>query len=297
VSQRALRQSQRAGSRARFRLSLRKTVNLILSYGALIAILAFAVFPLLWTFAIAITDRSAPGVSIYNFPASLIPQAVTLNNFIAIINNFGLAKYFLNSIIISGLTVFGTLLISVLAAYPLARLNFPLKNIIFGAIISTLVLPSEINFIVNTLTLKQLHLLGTYWGVALPWVSTAFGIFLVRQAYLAVPDELTDAARIDGASNMQILWRIMVPLSMPSLAALGIFQLVMSWNEYFWPMIELSSAPDKIPLSVAVLRLKGEFVYNPFNIAAGAVAMMVPVLLVFIFAQRLFMRGFEGALK
>lgn len=182
-------------------------------------------------------------------------------------------------------------MVSALAAYPLARLQFPGRALIFGAIVSTLVLPTEIAFIVNVLTLRDLGLLGTYAGVALPIIATAFGIFLMRQAYLAIPGTLTEAARIDGATELQILWWVMIPLSVPSLTALG------TWNAFFWPSVALLTNDDLLPMSVAILKLKGQFKYDVFNVAAGAMIMMIPVLVVFFMAQRFFMRGMEGAVK
>ncbi|GBF06196.1 sugar ABC transporter permease [Deinococcus aerius] len=265
-------------------------------YVLLVLILLFAVFPFLWTLAIALTDKRAGG-SIYDFPASLFPRALTLNNFQQVYQTFGLGQYVWNSISITAMTIVGTLVVSALAAYPLARFRFPGRNLIFAVIVATLVLPGETTFIVNTLTLQKLHLLGTHLGVVIPTIAGAFGIFLMRQAFLAIPQSLLEAARLDGANELTILTRIMLPLTRPSLAALGIFTLVGSWNAYFWPMLVLSAAPDKVPLSVAVLKLKGQFNYDPFNIAAGSLIMMLPVLLVFLLAQRLFMRGMEGAVK
>jgi putative chitobiose transport system permease protein len=276
----------------------RKVLGNVLTYLLLAVIALFALFPFLWTLAIAITDKTVTsGVSIYDFPRSLFPSRVTLSNFAEVFETFGLAKYLVNSLIITAATVIGTLLISALAAYPLAKLRFPGKTILFTLILATLVLPSETNFIVNILTLQKLKLLNTYWGVVIPTIATAFGIFIVRQAYLMIPDSLSESARIDGASDMQILWRVLVPLSVPSLTALGIFTLVNTWNSYFWPSVALIFAPEKVPLSVAVLRLKGDFNYDPFNVAAGSMIMMIPVLIIFIAAQRFFMRGLEGAVK
>lgn len=282
--------------RARSRVSWRRPLRLALRYVLLIAILIFAIFPFVWTLAIALTDKTA-GVSIYAFPQSLFPRRITLHNFVDVFNTFHLGAYLWNSVSITVMTVIGTLVVSALAAYPLARFRFPGRNLIFSAIVATLVLPSETNFIVNTLTLKNLHLLGTHLGVVIPTIAGAFGIFLMRQAFLSIPSALLEAARLDGASELLILTRIMLPLTRPSLAALGIFTLVTTWNAYFWPMVVLSGAPERVPLSVAVLKLKGQFNYDPFNIAAGSLFMMLPVLIVFLLAQRLFLRGLEGAVK
>lgn len=284
--------------RAKSASTARKALRLVWTYGWLLLLLVFAVFPFVWTLAISLTDKGVGGgTSIYNFPASLFPRHLTLRNFTEVFQTFQLGKYLWNSVVIAFWTVVGTLAISALAAYPLARLNFPLKNFIFAAILSTLVLPTETSFIVNVLLLRDLGMLGTYAGVVVPTIATAFGIFVMRQVYLAIPATLMEAARIDGASEMQILGRIMIPLSVPSLTALGIFTLVGTWNAYFWPSLALITNQDLHPLSVAVLTLKGQFNYDPFNIAAGAMIMMLPVLIVFLLAQRLFMRGLDGAVK
>jgi putative chitobiose transport system permease protein len=282
----------------RTRVAPFKILSLGLTYVLLIVIGLFAVFPFLWTFAISITDKTvASGVSIFDFPQSLFPKAITFNNFLEVYRVFGLEKYLFNSVVISGATVIGTLLVSAMAAYPLSKMVFPGRDLIFGAMLATLVLPSETNFIVNVLTLNKIGLLGTYWGVVIPTIATAFGIFIMRQTYMAVPDSLLEAARIDGATEFQILWRIMIPLSRPALTALGIFTLVNTWNSYFWPSVALLGADNLQPLSVAMLKLKGQFNHDSFNVAAGAMIMMIPVLIVFVAAQRLFMRGLEGAVK
>ncbi len=276
----------------------RKVFSNALTYLVLVLIAVFALFPFLWTLAISITDKTvAGGAGIYDFPKSLFPSRVTIDNFIEVFRVFNLQKYLLNSIIISGLTVVGTLIVSALAAYPLAKLRFPGQAIIFAAILATLVLPDETSFIVKVLTLNRLGLLNTYAGVVIPVIATAFGIFVMRQAYMQVPDSLLEAARIDGATEFGILFRLMIPLSVPSLTALGIFTLVGTWNAYFWPSIALIGAEDLHPLSVAMLKLQGQFNYSPFNVAAGAMILMVPVLIVFLLAQRLFMRGLDGAVK
>ena len=274
------------------------TLAKVWTYVLLSVILLFAVFPFLWTLAISLTDKTVvSGVSIYDFPSSLFPSKLTLNNFVDIYKTFGLGKYILNSVIISSCTVVGTLLVASLAAYPLARLHFPFRNFILALILATLVLPSETNFIVNIITLRNLGILGTYAGVVLPVLATAFGIFVMRGAYLSIPETLLEAARIDGATELQIWWRVMLPLSVPSITALAIFTLVGSWNDYFWPSLALITNENLHPLAVAMLKLKGQFNYDPFNVAAGAMIMMLPVLVVFLAAQRYFMRGLDGAVK
>jgi putative chitobiose transport system permease protein len=279
-------------------MTAQRIISSFLTYALLIAISIFAVFPFVWTFAISITDKTfAGGTSIYDFPGSLLPKRITLHNFFEVFTKFSLAKYLFNSVVITVGTVIGTLAVSAFAAYPLSRLKFPGQQFIFGAILATLVLPNETGFIVNILTLQKLGLLDTYAGVVIPIIATAFGIFVMRQAYLSIPEALLEASRIDGATELQILWRVMIPLSLPTLTALGIFTLVNTWNSYFWPSIALLGAQDLHPLSVAMLKLKGQFSYDVYNVAAGAIILMLPVLIVFLAAQKLFMRGLDGAVK
>lgn len=290
-------------------MRLRKRLRQAGVYAVLVGILIFAIFPFLWTFVISVTDSGSvtTGRTVYDFPASLLPARVTLANFVTVFQTYpALGRAFLNSVIISGLSVLGTLIVSSLAAYPLARNDFWGKAAVFSLIIATLVLPTETSFLVNMLTLAKLRQLpvvgellgvGSYLGVVLPTLSTAFGIFLMRQAFLTIPGSLLEAARMDGATELQVLRRIMLPLAKPSLAALAIFTLVGTWNSYFWPSIALTGAQDKLPLAVEMLKLKGAFNDNIFNTAAGAMIMMLPILLLFVFAQKHFMRGLDGAVK
>ncbi|GGR25573.1 carbohydrate ABC transporter permease [Deinococcus ruber] len=291
------------------RRPLRRTLNTVLIYAVLIGIFIFAAFPLIWTFIISITDSNSvtTGHTVYDFPASLFPARITVANFFNVVRTYPAIEHaFFNSVIISGLSIVLTVIVSALAAYPLARNEFWGKAVIFGVIVATMVLPTETSFLVNMLSLAHLRQIpvigpllgiGSYLGVVLPTVSTAFGIFLMRQAFLSIPQSLLEAARIDGAREGQIFRGIMLPLSMPSMAALSIFTLVNTWNSYFWPSIALTGSQDKFPLAVEMLKLKGAFNDNIFNTAAGAMIMMIPILLLFLFAQRFFMRGLEGATK
>jgi putative chitobiose transport system permease protein len=158
-------------------------------------------------------------------------------------------------------------------------------------------LPGHVGLIVNFVTLMRLRLIDTYAGVMLPGAVSVFGIFLLRQAFLTVPQELEDAARIDGASEWTIWRRIMLPVITPALAALALFEFVAVWNSFLWPLVVLKS-PDKYPLAVGLLYLSGLFAHNTRAVAAGAVLMTLPIVVVFLFTQRYFMRGLTvGAVR
>ncbi|TJZ79070.1 carbohydrate ABC transporter permease [Chitiniphilus eburneus] len=252
----------------------------------------FTTFPFLWTLSTALGD----GGNIYAFPPQMLPTEPTLAHVEEARRVIPLDRFFWNSVWISAWTVFGTLLISSLAGYALAVMKFRGSKWVFLAVLTTLILPSELNFIVNFITVTQLKLTNTHTGVVLPLLANAFGIFLLKQAFEEIPAEILDAARIDGAGEWQLFLRVALPLAMPSLAALGIFTLVATWNAYIWPAVVLQT-PDEYPLAVGVLYLSGTFAAKTRVIAAGTVLTILPVLILFLLAQRYFMRGLDGAVK
>lgn len=235
--------------------------------------------------------------SVFGFPPQVLPWPPTLANFATVWQTMPLPRFFLNTLILCGVAVGLNLLLCALAAYPLARIEFPGRRVIFALLLSTLMLPGHVGLIVNFVTLLRLRLIDTYAGVLLPGAVSVFGIFLLRQAFLTVPQELEDAARIDGASEWTIWRRIMLPVIAPALAALALFEFVAVWNSFLWPLIVLKS-PDKYPLAVGLLYLSGLFAHNTRAVAAGAVVMTLPIIIVFLFTQRYFMRGLTaGAIR
>lgn len=261
-------------------------------YAVLIALAIFTAYPFYWTFMISIST----GGNVFEFPPSLLPTDPGLRFYETVWTQFPIARWILNSFWLSFLDVVGTLFVSSLAAYPLARLRFPGRQAVFVLIIATLMLPAESRFIVNFITLTQLGLVNTWTGVVLPGLAGAFGIFLMRQAYLAVPQELIDAARVDGAGELRIWWQIMVPTTIPAMTALAVFAFVNSWKDFLWPYIVLKT-PALYPSSVGILYLNGQFETNTRLVAAGAVIALVPILLIFLYAQKYFVRSLEGAVK
>ncbi len=262
-------------------------------YALLAALALFTTFPFLWTLLISL-KTSGP---IFSIPPDLGLHGLSGANYAGVWKTLPLPRYVLNSLYISGMGVGLTLVICSLAAYPLARMDFAGKKVVFYAIIATLMLPEHIGLIANFVTLTRLGLVDTYASVYLPSLASIFGIFLLRQAYLSVPQELEDAARIDGAGEL-VIWRhVMLPLVTPALATLAIFQFVAFWNSFLWPIIILKT-PDKYPLAAGLLYLRGLFAHNTRYIAAGTVIATLPIVVVFIFTQRYFMRGITaGAIR
>lgn len=271
----------------------------ILIYALLILIASVFIYPYLWTLSTSLETKGG----IFEFPPSLIPNSPSWRNYIAVFELVPIARQIVNSIIISGLGVFFSVVFCALAAYPLARMNFPGRNFIFFAILSTLVLPNEAGLIVNYVTTVKLGLLrdqmgawGQFAAIILPALPSTVGLFLMRQAYLAVPQELIEAARMDGASELTIWRRIMLPLTMPTIAAFSILQFVAFWNSFLWSVIVLRDR-EYYPLAAGLLDLAGTFATNTRAISAGVILQTIPILIIFFIFQRYFMRGLEGAVK
>ncbi|WP_148714862.1 carbohydrate ABC transporter permease [Chitinolyticbacter meiyuanensis] len=286
--------------------SFTRALELTGQYAGLIAFTIFTTFPFIWATSVAISEDPS---NIWLFPGAFLPTDPGLMWFKRVITDIPFKDYLLNSTIISFWTIIFTVIISVMAGYPLARLRFPGRGLIFIGIIATMMLPSEVAIIPNFVTLKHIgdffeaaigyKLIGlnTFAGVYLPTVAGAFGIFLMKQAFEQIPQDLIDAARVDGAKELQILWRVMVPVSAPSIAALAIFTLVNAWNEFIWSGIVLTSR-DKYPLAVGMFNdLTGPFAVSTSMVMAGIVLSVLPVLIFFAFTQRYFISGLDGAVK
>jgi putative chitobiose transport system permease protein len=261
-------------------------------YLLLAAIALLCIFPFWWTLVTALSTQG----NIFSYPPTFWPKQPSLENFTEVFRVIPIWSFLKNSILITVFTVLWKLVLCSMAAYPLARLHFKGRKLVFGLIVATMVLPSEVNFLVNFITVTELGLVDTYTGVILPNVVNAVAILLLKQAFEEVPQDLVDAARVDGASEWTIFSKIMLPLVAPWLATVGILSAVEAWNEYIWPSIVMSK-PDEFPLSVGVLYLRGTFGSSTRVIAAGTIITIVPTLAAFLFTQRYFMRGMDGAVK
>lgn len=249
-------------------------------YGLLLAIALLMLFPLLWLLSTAL---KSPSENIFQF--SLIPAQPTLQNFITVWQTNPFGRYLFNSTLIAVLTVILNLLFCSLAAYPLARLDFRGRDLIFTGIVATIMIPFQIVMIPLYVLTVQLGLKNSYLGVILPGIASAFGIFLLRQAFMGVPKELEEAARIDGCSELGIWWHIMLPSIRPALVTLAIFVFIGSWSDFLWPLLVLDR-PESYTLPLGVANLAGTFSLDWRLIAAGSIISIVPVLLCFLLLQR-----------
>ena len=249
----------------------------------LLGIAILMLFPLLWLVG---TAFKSPTEDIFSFPPQLIPTQPTFNNFKTVWQTYPMARYLLNSCIVALLSVSLNLLFCALAAYPLARLDFRGKKLVFSLVVATIVIPFQIVMIPLYILAVNLGLRNSYLGIVLPNVVSAFGIFLLRQALQSVPLELEEAARIDGCSELGIWWHIMIPAIRPALITLGIFVFIGSWSDFLWPLIVLDR-PEYFTLPLGVAKLSGSTLSLDWRlVAAGSVISLTPITLLFVFLQK-----------
>lgn len=264
------------------RRSQSEGIRLVLTYSLLSIIAIAMLLPLLWLMSTAL---KAPSENIFQFPPRFWPEHPTLENFVRVWQSQPFGRYFVNSFLVSALTVGLNLVFCSLAAYPLARLNFAGKDWIFTAVISTIMIPFQIVMIPLYILTVQLGLKNTYLGVIFPAIASAFGIFLLRQAFLTVPKDLEEAARMDGCSELEIWWHVMLPSVRPALVTLTIFVFIGAWSDFLWPLLVLDD-PNFYTLPLGVSKLAGTFSLDWRLIAAGSVISILPILLFFLVMQR-----------
>lgn len=256
--------------------------QIFIIYGLLTAIALLTLFPLLWLISTAL---KSPTENLLQSPPQLLPIQPTLNNFSRVWQSLPFGQYLYNSIFVSFLTVVLNLLFCSLAAYPLARLSFVGRNGIFIAIVSTIMIPFQIVMIPLYILTVQLGLTNSYLGMIFPSLASAFGIFLLRQAFMGVPKEIEEAARMDGSSELGLWWFVMLPAIQPALITLAIFVFIGAWSDFLWPLIVIQDESlYTLPLGVA--KLAGTFSLDWRLVAAGSVISIAPVLLLFLFLQR-----------
>ena len=266
----------------------------------LILVSIISIFPFIWLLS---TSLKGGGENIFAYPPTIIPKDFTLDNYVGVWHRVDLMRYFINSMIVAGATVVLNLILSSLAAYPLARMEFKGKKITFFAILATIMIPFQAIMLPVYLITLKLHLVDSYGdvfgfiGLVMPFAVSAFGIFLMRQTFLAIPREMEEAAIVDGCNVFQVFWKVLLPMVKPSLAVLAIFTFIGSWGEFLWPSIVLTKEA-MYTLPVGVNNLQGMFSSNWRYIAAGSIISTIPIIIFFLCMQRYFISGEnEGAVK
>jgi len=261
---------------------------------ALMALLAaFALFPLLWMVSVSFMS---PGEA-SRFPPPLLPDAPSLSAYRALFETTGISRYFLNSLFVATLGTMLSLAFNATAGYAFAKLRFKGRDRIFQALVAALVIPGQVTMLPLFLMLKEIGLINSFAGVLVPVATSIFGIFLVRQYALSIPDEMLEAARVDGAGEGRIFLQIVVPVLTPILITLALFTFLATWNDFMWPLIVLTDQ-DNYTLPVALAALSREHVQDNELMMAGSVLTILPVLLLFLVLQRYYLQGLlAGSVK
>jgi len=266
----------------------RFAVYLFLIFAAIVS-----VFPFIWLLSTSFKGAE----EIFSFPPTLIPNDFVFENYSGVWKAISFEKYFVNSLIISVSTVVLTIFLSSLAGFALARFHFRGRKIIFLIILATIMIPQEVIIVPLYTIILKLKLADTLIGVILPFAVTGFSIFMMRQAYLSIPKEIEEAGIMDGCSYLKFWWKVMMPMTKPTIATLTIFTFIVTWGDFLWPLIVLKS-PENYTLQVGLSYMIGTFINNYRFVAAGAVLATIPVIIVFLLMQKYFERGiFTGAAK
>ncbi|HEY8495566.1 MAG: carbohydrate ABC transporter permease [Limnochordales bacterium] len=251
-------------------------------------VLILGIVPMLFPFVWMVLTSLKPFQEVFSL--NLLPSNPTLANYGQLFSRTLFPRWFLNSTIVAAITVASVLFFDSLVGYTLAKLPFPGKNVIFVLILSTMFVPTEMLVLPWYQMSAQYGWLDTYWGILFPGIMTAFGVFLMRQAFATLPDELLDAGRIDGLSEFGIFLRIALPLVKPSLAALAILTFIGNWNAYLWPLIATETR-QMYTLPVGISLFSGEVGAQWNLITAGSAVAVIPMMIVFIIFQRQILEG------
>jgi putative chitobiose transport system permease protein len=276
------------------RLQARLRIQTALWYVLFTLLAAIMVFPFAW---ILLTSLKGPGDVLFAVPPPLIPHDWTLANYGNVLATLPIVSFFRNSIGVAIAVTVLNVLVSSLAAYPLAKMRFRGRDTIFYLLLATLIVPVQLTYVPSFVL--AVNVFGYYdhlQALVFPSLASAFNIFLMRQAFRGVPDDLIDAARVDGARELRIWWQVLMPIVRPSLAAVAIFTFVTSWNDFLWPSLMLPTMDNKT-LPVGLAALQSQFTSDFRSIAAGVTMTVVPILIFFVSVQRYFVRGLAGAVK
>lgn len=248
------------------------------------------IFPFYWMIITAFKDLNEAS----RFPPTLWPQEWHPHNFIDAWKTAPFGRYFLNTLIVAGCQTLAVLITSTLAAYGFARFRFPGRNVLFVCFLGTMMVPLEVILVPNFVILKQLGWYDSYAGLIAPWAVNVFGIFLLRQWFLSIPQELYDAAEMDGCSWFGFLWRIGIPNSMPALITVGLLSFLGAWNALLWPLIA-TGRTEMRTLQVGLASFQSEAYVEYHLWMAAATFTIAPIVVLYLLAQRYFIEGVSGS--
>ena len=253
-------------------------------YAVLLIGLVFVIGPFLWM----LLSSFKPQSELVRVPPTWLPETWTIDNYDRLFTKLDFPRYFFNSVLIAGSVVIANVVFCSMVGYALAKLRFVGKNLIMVLVLATLMVPGSVTVIPLFVLMSKFDLVNTYWAVILPFAVGPLGVFLMRQFMLAIPNDLLEAARVDGARELRIFWKVVVPLSWPGMAALGIITFLGSWNSFLWPLIVLTD--DRmytLPVALGTFAI-GQYQADYGLLMAGAVALVLPIIVVFLLLQRHF---------
>ncbi|MCM3749966.1 carbohydrate ABC transporter permease [Paenibacillus pasadenensis] len=271
---------------------VKRLAALAIGYVLLLLLALFMMGPFLWLLSVSLM----PGTNVFAFPPAIFPTFIRFDNYTQVWGFIDFPKYIGNTLIITGLGLLLNIVLSLTTAYPLAKMRFKGRSLIFGILVATMIIPSSTALVVHYLTINWLNLRNSFLGVVLPSAVSVFNIFLMRQTFMGVPDDIRDSGKVDGASEFRIWWQLMVPMVRPGIAVIALLEFMSYWNSFLWPMVVLDD-PAQYPLASALTFLNGQFSYNFGWIAAGTILSVLPIIAVFLFTQRYYMEGISGAVK
>jgi len=246
------------------------------------------VFPYLWMAMGSLKSLK----EINRFPPTIFPSSFLWGNYVKAWQSGPFPRYFLNSFVVTFSILGIQLFLACMAAYAFSKIRFPGRDFLFYVVIMCLIVPPQVRFVPLFIMFSKVNLINTYFPLVLPYATSALGTFLIRQAFMDISDDTIAAAKIDGASTLRIIFRIMAPMAKPTIVAFSLFSIVYHWNEYFWPLVMTTDETVRtLPLGVAMLREQGTGA-RWHIIMAGNMFVVVPMLVVFAFVQRTIIRSF-----
>ena len=273
-------------------MSKRKRNKIILTILSIVVGLLI-VFPLLYALSLSFMSQSEMSQNLYK----IIPSVLTLDNFKAALNTVPLLKFITNSFIVSICVTVGQVITASLAAYAFAFYDFKGKNLLFLMVLSTMMIPAETTVISNFLTVSSWGWNDSLQVLIVPFLTSAMGIFLMRQFYLTIPKEIKEASKIDGCGNIKFLFRILIPISKPAIASLSIYVFINTWNQYLWPLLTINNGNNRtVQIGISMLQFAEGSNYGV--VLAGAVLILIPSILVFSLGQKSLVQGMTaGSVK
>ncbi|HVC82705.1 MAG TPA: carbohydrate ABC transporter permease [Chloroflexota bacterium] len=279
---------------ARRRDRVRRLARLARQVPRHLILIAFGIlfgFPMLWM----LSSSLKPSQALFQYPPQILPWPITFDNYTQLFQYFPVGRFFLNSLIITTLNVTGTLVSCSMAAYSFSRLHWPGRNMVFALTLATIFLPTQVTLVPLYLIFRSFGWVDTWYPLWVPaWFGVAFYIFLLRQFFLSLPTEIEDAAKVDGAGYLRIFLSIELPLMRPALITVALFSFMSTWNDFVTPLIYIHST-DKMPLALGLqfINSTGAYVGQSFwgMLMAGAVCATLPMVILFLFLQRYFVRG------